>query len=61
MRRVARRRPKRVKLIDWSSRAERHRDWFIEDGTHLRPAGVEGYTRMLKRAAWSRQRGRFGR
>jgi hypothetical protein len=60
MRRLARHRPKRVKLIDWSSRAERHREWFIEDGTHLRPDGVKVYTRVLKRAAWARLRGRFG-
>jgi hypothetical protein len=60
MRRVARRHPKRVKLIDWSARASGNRQWFWSDGTHLRPGGVTVYTRMLKRAAWSRQRGRFG-
>jgi hypothetical protein len=60
MRRAARRWPGRVKLIDWSSRAHRHHDWFLKDGTHLRPDGVKAYTRMLKRAAWARQRGRFG-
>jgi hypothetical protein len=61
MRRVARHRRKRVKLIDWSKRAERHREWFAHDGTHLRPDGVNAYARMLKRAAWSRLHGRFGR
>ena len=60
MRRAARRYPKRVKLIDWSRRAHRNRQWFLSDGTHLRPSGVDAYTRILKRAAWSRQRGRFG-
>lgn len=60
MRRVARRHPKRVKLIDWSARASGNRQWFWSDGTHLRPDGVRVYTRMLKRAAWSRQRARFG-
>ncbi len=60
MRRAARRYPKRVKLIDWSRRAHRNRQWFLRDGTHLRPSGVVAYTRILKRAAWSRQRGRFG-
>jgi hypothetical protein len=60
MRRVARRHPKRVKLIDWSARATGNRQWFWSDGTHLRPDGIGVYTRMLKRAAWSRQRGRFG-
>jgi hypothetical protein len=60
MRRVARRHPKRVKLIDWSARATGNRQWFWSDGTHLRPGGITVYTRMLKRAAWSRQRGRFG-
>ena len=60
MRRVARHHPKRVKLIDWSARATGNRQWFWSDGTHLRPTGVEVYSRMLKRAAWSRLRGRFG-
>ena len=60
MRRAARRRPKRVKLIDWSSRAQRNPHWFWGDRTHLRTAGQEAYTRMIKRAAWSRLRGRFG-
>ena len=60
MRRAARRRPKRVKLIDWSRRARRHHEWLWRDGTHLRPDGVGAYTRILKRAAWSRQRGKFG-
>ena len=60
MRHAARRWPRRVKLIDWSTRAHRNHDWFLRDGTHLRPAGVDAYTRLIKRAAWSRQRGRFG-
>ena len=60
MRRAARRHPRRVKLIDWSRRASRNRHWIWSDGTHLRPAGVDAYTRILKRAAWSRLRGRFG-
>ena len=60
MRRVARRHPKRVKLIDWSALATGNRQWFWSDGTHLRPDGIRVYTRMLKRAAWSRQRARFG-
>ena len=44
MRRVARRHPQRVKLIDWSARATGNRQWFWSDGTHLRPTGVEVYT-----------------
>ena len=62
MRRAARRRPGRVRLVDWSGRALRNRHWLGGDGTHLRPPwGVDAYTRLLKRAAWSRQRGRFVR
>jgi hypothetical protein len=60
MRRAARRHPKRVKLIDWSNRASRNHHWLGRDGTHLRPVGIDAYTRILKRAAWSRLRGRFG-
>lgn len=61
MRRAARRRPDRIKLIDWSGRATRNRHWLAGDGTHLTPSGAGAYTRILKRGAWSRQRGRFGR
>ena len=61
MRRAARRHRGRVVLIDWSSRARRNRHWLWRDGTHLRPSGAVAYARLLKRAAWSRQRGRFGR
>ena len=61
MRRMARRKPRRVTLVDWSTRAERNRHWIWSDGTHLRPAGVTAYTRILRRAAWSRQRARIVR
>jgi hypothetical protein len=61
MRRAARRRPNRVALIDWSGHSSGNRHWFAGDRTHLTPSGQEAYTRILKRAAWSRQRGRFGR
>lgn len=60
MRRIARRYPKRTKLIDWSARATGNRQWFWSDGTHLRPTGIEVYSRLLKHAAWSRLRARFG-
>ena len=59
MRRAARKKPKRVKLIDWSKRAARHHGWFVHDGTHLQPSGIDAYSHMLKHAAWSRQRGRI--
>ena len=58
MRRAARKKPKRVKLIDWSSRARHNHQWLWGDGTHLRPGGIDAYSRMLKRAVWSRQRGK---
>jgi hypothetical protein len=48
MRRAARRR-RRVRLVDWSSVASGHTDWFQSDGTHLRRSGVRAYTRLLKR------------
>ena len=60
MRRAAARRPARVRLIDWSALAYGHDWWFQGDGTHLRQPGVRGYTRLLKRAVWARQRARFG-
>jgi hypothetical protein len=60
MRTAARRRPARVSLIDWSSRAYGHGSWFQGDGTHLRASGVSAYTRLLKRAVWRRQAATFG-
>jgi hypothetical protein len=58
IRRAARRRPGRVRMIDWSSPAYGHRGWFRSDGTHLRRSGVRAYARLLKRTVWLRQRGR---
>ena len=62
MLRAARRYRGRTKLIDWARRANRNqRAWIAGDGTHVLPTGARAYARILKRAAWSRQRGRFGR
>ena len=61
MRRAAARWPRRVSLVDWSSRAYGHGHWFQGDGTHLRRAGVHAYTRLLKRTVWKRQQATFGR
>ena len=61
MRRAARRHRDRTKLIDWARRANRNQRWIAGDGTHVNPSGAEAYARLIKRAAWSRQRGRFGR
>lgn len=58
---AVRRYPRRTKLIDWAGLANRNQHWIAGDGTHLRPSGAEAYARLLKRGAWSRQRGRFGR
>jgi len=60
IRRAAIRRPGRVTMIDWSSLAYGHGWWFQSDGTHLLRPGVATYTRLLKRAVWSRQRASFG-
>jgi hypothetical protein len=60
IRRAARQRPHRVRLVDWSSRARANRRWLWGDGTHLRTGGERAYTRLLHAAAWSRQQGRFG-
>ena len=60
IRRAARRYPRRIELIDWSSRARFNLQWFWSDGTHLRTAGEFAYAHLLHHHAWSRQRGRFG-
>jgi hypothetical protein len=59
IRRAARRHPARVELIDWSTLARRHPHWLWGDGTHLRPGGLPGYTRLIHRVAWSKLRGRY--
>jgi hypothetical protein len=59
MRRAARRHPKRVTLIDWSTLAPRHPRWLWGDGTHLRPAGHVAYTTLVHRAVWPSLRGRY--
>jgi hypothetical protein len=60
IRRAARRHPRRIELIDWSSRARFNHQWFWPDGTHLRDSGELAYAHLLHRHAWSRLRGRFG-
>jgi hypothetical protein len=52
-----RRHPRRVRVLDWASFSAGHADWFLEDGTHLRPAGVAGYTSLLKEAVLGLPRG----
>ena len=59
IRRAARRKPGRVRMVDWSSLANGHDWWFQGDGTHLRRSGVRAYSRLLKSAVWARQRGVF--
>jgi hypothetical protein len=59
LRRAARRHPRRVSLIDWSTLARRHPSWLWGDGTHLQPRGLPGYTRLIHRAAWRKLRGRY--
>jgi hypothetical protein len=61
MRLASRRHPARVALIDWSRVARRNPDWLWGDGTHLRPAGLPGYTRLIHRVAWPKLRGRYVR
>jgi hypothetical protein len=57
--RAARRHPARVGVIRWDAVARRHPGWVLGDGTHLRPAGLPGYTRMLHRAVWPGLRGEY--
>jgi hypothetical protein len=51
------RHPRRVRVLDWASYSAGHPDWFVEDGTHLRPAGVAGYTQLLEEALLGLPRG----
>ncbi|UQX88755.1 acyltransferase family protein [Jatrophihabitans telluris] len=40
-----------VRVLDWFARSNNHRDWFYDDGLHLRPAGQAGYAALLAAAA----------
>jgi hypothetical protein len=59
MRRAARRHPKRVGLIDWSSHGRGNPQWLWGDGTHLRPTGLPPYTTLIHRDVWPTLRGRY--
>ena len=39
--------------------ALRHRGWLWGDGTHMRPNGLPGYTRLVHRTVWPALRGRY--
>jgi hypothetical protein len=60
IRTATKRRPGRERMVDWSSLASGHREWFQGDGTHLLRPGIHAYSRLLKRTVWARQQGRFG-
>ena len=42
--------PGRAFVIDWNAAAAQHPKWVYSDGTHLRPAGAKGYSRMIEQA-----------
>jgi hypothetical protein len=42
--------PGRAFVIDWNASVEQHPKWVYSDGTHLRPAGAKGYSRMIEQA-----------
>lgn len=39
-----------VHLIDWYAESEGHREWFWNDGCHLRPEGAKAWTELIKRS-----------
>ena len=42
--------PGRAFVIDWNAMVAQHPKWVYSDGTHLRPAGAKGYSRMIEQA-----------
>lgn len=50
IRRMARRNPDRVHVLDWVRFSRGHRSWFGADGVHLGRAGAAGLARLLSRA-----------
>lgn len=49
MRRVARRHPGRVLLLDWVRYSHGRPGWFAGDGLHLSVSGRRAFTRLLRR------------
>jgi len=41
-------RHRNVVLADWYSLATKHPDWFVADGTHLRPDGARAYAELIR-------------
>jgi hypothetical protein len=37
-----------VEIADWNALSAGHPDWFVHDGTHLRPSGVVAYTELIR-------------
>jgi hypothetical protein len=42
--------PHRIQVLDWVGYSAAHPRWFWSDGTHLRPSGARGFTRLLRTA-----------
>ncbi len=39
-----------ITVVDWYSLASEHPEWFVGDGTHLRPAGAQAYADLIRQA-----------
>jgi len=39
-----------ITVIDWHSEASAHPEWFVGDGTHLRPAGAAALADLIRQA-----------
>jgi lysophospholipase L1-like esterase len=37
-------------LVDWYALSKHHKDWFYEDGLHLRPDGAQAYAAAVAAA-----------
>lgn len=37
-----------LQVIDWTRRAEKHPDWFYQDGTHLNEKGQKGFAEFVR-------------
>ena len=50
LRAAGRRRPGRIRVLDWARYSAGRAGWFGADGIHLGPASARGFTRLLSRA-----------